>query len=1134
MIVKINTGKNVGGVVRYNENKVINGEARVIGIENFPVRNPETISVRSKINLLESQCRLNTNVTKPTLHIPIAFHPTENLSDEKLLTIANDYLSKLGYGDQPYLVYRHEDTHHPHIHIVTVNINFEGKRISDSNIKYRSNEIRKELEISNNLVKAEEQNKIVTISSTLPDKSITYGKQETKKAIGNVLQTAMKEYSFSRIEEFAQFVAAYNVQMNIVEARDKNSKKGISFQLTDGETPLSPSIKASSYSFTPTAEKLENRFRNGRQKKELNKPKLLEAVKKSLASYERISETDFKNALRESGIQIVDSGSNYLYIDHTKRAAYSEFELGNKFSRAYLQEHFVEESTLRKKVEEPKLSRIETEPQIPVYSEAQRKEFGKWVSKHYQDFKKEKGIFFESQLIKQFPFKFLVSKLQNEGKPISLAEAAVREFESYKAGKLTEVISSEIAYFERNTKPYLILASQMPISTESRIQFLDKLNLKLEKEVTGEYSLVHKEGAEFRYTLSQQEHQKLLNGTSTSIPFTQPFTKAEKVVYLAAATGQRQDQIAHSSVRTAQLRASLSEPDFERISHDLNRNSLQEVAVKLSSNLSEVIDQFYPRGLVVTQEGAQFKAGFYNTPVSSFQPVAPALQTYLEKNGLPNDYLDMVGKLATAEGRFLVQYTQGIDTGSTARKSFVEQRVNTLHPDLKGMTGTVLSNALYTKLKEATPLPKKATILLGGYSIQSKADKEKAAKINKVIFRDYFNYRISSGYYYESSLLKKPEEFPTTRLVNTLSNPPHSLSRLDAESAVQKFKEQRLSQLPKIKQKDMTHFMKSSQGFHKMVSEANLSLKHRLGSLNAAYFKFYKLPDGGYEISHQSDRAFKSRLSREQVEELFATPQQPERISIPSKEFPRYERKLYEIMAMGGELSKNPEDTKPITFFNIESERTKILLTPKQWDDASPWVNQATIKEALQKAPIDQYEKVSWFHKRGILMEPTGDGFRLGFHLTNTQSFVEAPKSLNPLLVNVGMNSTVFQLQQQGLNTERGKAMIKLASAIDSGNDKRIEFAVQAIVTRASDLKPYASDPERLLDAISKTYGPLAVPKNYESVIQDVDTVGSKAILDDNTDNLSNAMKGLDVSPEEGKKKKGVGQPTGRRPKLRR
>ena len=59
----------------------------------------------------------------------------------------------IGFKDQPYLVYKHNDSGHPHIHIVSSLITPEGKRIRTQNIgRNQSEKTRKEIEKEFNLI----------------------------------------------------------------------------------------------------------------------------------------------------------------------------------------------------------------------------------------------------------------------------------------------------------------------------------------------------------------------------------------------------------------------------------------------------------------------------------------------------------------------------------------------------------------------------------------------------------------------------------------------------------------------------------------------------------------------------------------------------------------------------------------------------------------------------------------------------------------------------------------------------------------------------------------------------------------------------------------------------------------------
>jgi len=95
--------------------------------------------------LIEKNARAKTNC----VHISLNFDVSEKLNKNKLNEIAADYMDKIGFGDQPYLVYQHNDAAHPHLHIVTTNIREDGKRISIHNLgKNQSETQERKLKIS--------------------------------------------------------------------------------------------------------------------------------------------------------------------------------------------------------------------------------------------------------------------------------------------------------------------------------------------------------------------------------------------------------------------------------------------------------------------------------------------------------------------------------------------------------------------------------------------------------------------------------------------------------------------------------------------------------------------------------------------------------------------------------------------------------------------------------------------------------------------------------------------------------------------------------------------------------------------------------------------------------------------------
>jgi len=131
----------------------------------YPVK-ADDLNFHQKLRRLEMLTELNQRTKYNSVHISLNFDPSEKLPDELLKQIAEEYLDKLGFGGQPYLLYRHEDAGHPHLHIVTTNIQPDGRAIHLHNLgKRKSEPARKEIEIKYGLIKAEESNCSGLISS---------------------------------------------------------------------------------------------------------------------------------------------------------------------------------------------------------------------------------------------------------------------------------------------------------------------------------------------------------------------------------------------------------------------------------------------------------------------------------------------------------------------------------------------------------------------------------------------------------------------------------------------------------------------------------------------------------------------------------------------------------------------------------------------------------------------------------------------------------------------------------------------------------------------------------------------------------------------------------------------------------
>jgi len=141
MIAKIIKGTNFSGVVSYMLSKQ-EGKAKVLASNNIGFIDQNLCADEFTL-----QASMRPNVQKPVCHTILSFsaNDADQLTDDVMIMIANEYLEKMGYADTQSLIVRHSDREHPHLHICINRIGNDGKIISECNEKYRSTKICREV-----------------------------------------------------------------------------------------------------------------------------------------------------------------------------------------------------------------------------------------------------------------------------------------------------------------------------------------------------------------------------------------------------------------------------------------------------------------------------------------------------------------------------------------------------------------------------------------------------------------------------------------------------------------------------------------------------------------------------------------------------------------------------------------------------------------------------------------------------------------------------------------------------------------------------------------------------------------------------------------------------------------------------
>jgi hypothetical protein len=157
MVAKINHGSSLYGALAYNQEKVNEDLGRVLGTNLVMEPADGCFSITSSMADFERLMPAHIRTQKPVIHVSLNPHPDDKLSDEQLADIGREYMERLGYGGQPYMIFKHEDIGREHIHLVASRVRTDGKLVLDRFEKERSAKIVTYLEREYSLIPARGQ-----------------------------------------------------------------------------------------------------------------------------------------------------------------------------------------------------------------------------------------------------------------------------------------------------------------------------------------------------------------------------------------------------------------------------------------------------------------------------------------------------------------------------------------------------------------------------------------------------------------------------------------------------------------------------------------------------------------------------------------------------------------------------------------------------------------------------------------------------------------------------------------------------------------------------------------------------------------------------------------------------------------
>ena len=335
MIAKISATENLGGALGYNFKKVEKGEASILLAAELYQSNDGNYTMEDVLADMQALIPKKCRTKKTVFHCSLNPHPDEKLSDETLMQIAKEYMEALGYGKQPYIVFKHNDIAREHIHIVSLRVDGEGKKINDRFEKRRSKKITDALEKRFGLIPSSK----ITEKAVAETPKVNIGKGNIKEQVASVVRMVLKHYRFCSLGEFNAVLSKYNLAVEEVKTEFRGKKyDGLVYVPTaDKSNKVSTPIHASDIGRGVGYTAVQNRMQKSKQTIKPLIPtvrrKVLEVMRTSPDTKEKLQQK-----LEEQGLRVVirrnESGRIYgiTFIDDEQGVALNGSRLGKGYA----------------------------------------------------------------------------------------------------------------------------------------------------------------------------------------------------------------------------------------------------------------------------------------------------------------------------------------------------------------------------------------------------------------------------------------------------------------------------------------------------------------------------------------------------------------------------------------------------------------------------------------------------------------------------------------------------------------------------------------------------------------------------------------------------------------------------------
>jgi hypothetical protein len=337
MIAKIGKGSNMYGAILYNQQKVEKENGAVLLLNKIPDTVDGRYSSQYFNKCFEPYLSANIKTEKTVRHISLNPDPADKVSDQQFADMAQEYMERMRYGNQPYIVFKHTDIDRTHIHIVSTCVEIDGKKIPDDYDHPRSMAICRDLETKYNLNKAIEQEQKQTNKVFKP---VNHKNGDIKSQIASVVRHLPKYYSYSTIGSYNALLFLFSITAEEVKGeRNGQTVNGLVYvALDEKRNKVSNPFKASLFGKDAGVVQLQKHFEQSKEKMKTNPARSVLKNTIELAIHTTKNETEFKKQLAEQGINTVVRRNNegriygMTFIDHESRSVWNGSALDRNLS----------------------------------------------------------------------------------------------------------------------------------------------------------------------------------------------------------------------------------------------------------------------------------------------------------------------------------------------------------------------------------------------------------------------------------------------------------------------------------------------------------------------------------------------------------------------------------------------------------------------------------------------------------------------------------------------------------------------------------------------------------------------------------------------------------------------------------